>query len=319
MSAIEVRASSKTKQGNTMNIQARICFEVSRRLMRPPAERTVDYGAYNDWRRASLSGSWNGFSDSQVTGKDVLDFGCGDGQLSLFLAKEKHPRRILGIDISSAAIERAKASLANTNIADGVQIDYTLGSTRALPVPDQSFDTLLAFDCLEHVMFPGAILRDWYRVLRPGGRCLIEWFPYKGPWGPHMEALVPIPWAHVIFGEKAMFRTAEAIYDLPDFVPRHWDLDEQGNKKPNKWRGWSSFEEQNYINKLDIPTFRRLAKDAGFEIDRLELRSFGGSLIRQYVARTLMSMPVIGEYFVSSSIIELLRPKGYVQKDSGYT
>jgi len=56
-------------------------------------------------------------------------------------------------------------------------------------------DTLLAFDCLEHVMSPLPILQDWYRVLRPGGRCLIEWFPYKGPWGPHMESLIPIPWA----------------------------------------------------------------------------------------------------------------------------
>ena len=85
-------------------------------------------------------------------------------------------------------------------------------------------------------MSPESILRDWFRVLRPNGRCLIEWFPFKGPGGPHMESLIPIPWAHVIFGERAMFRAAEMIYDLPEFVPRHWDLDERGKKKPNKWR-----------------------------------------------------------------------------------
>ncbi len=124
-----------------------------------------------------------------------------------------------------------------------------------------------------------------------------------------MEALIQIPWAHVIFGQRAMFRTAEKIYDLSEFIPRHWDLDEQGNKKPNKWRAWSSFEEQGYINKLDIPTFRTLAREAGFEIARYELHSFGGSRMRQSIGRMLMNTPLIGEYFVSYVIIELLRPR----------
>ena len=123
-----------------------------------------------------------------------------------------------------------------------------------------------------------------------------------------MESLIPIPWAHVFFGEYAMFRAAEAIYDLPEFVPRHWDLDEQGNKKPNKWKAWSTFEEQDYINKLDIPRFRDLALGARFKIDRLELRSFGGSPLRKFVSKIFKDMPIVGEYFVSSAIIELRRP-----------
>jgi ubiquinone/menaquinone biosynthesis C-methylase UbiE len=277
--------------------------------MSPPTKRTVDYKKYEDWRNDSLSKSWNAFSDSHITGKDVLDFGCGDGALSLFLAKEKRPNRILGVDISAPSIERAKVSLLNSSIKDSNKASFTLGTTEQLPVPDQSFDTLLAFDCLEHVMSPEKILCDWHRVLRPGGRCLIEWFPYKGPWGPHMEALIPIPWAPVLFGERAMFRAAEKIYDLPEFVPRHWDLDEDGNKKPNKWRAWSSFEEQGYINKLDLNTFRKLAHDAGFKIARFDRHSFGGSSMRKAVGHMLMKTPVIGEYFLSFAIIELLRPE----------
>jgi len=290
-----------------MDIRTRACFALSRKWMHPPAERTVDYGAYGDWRSSSLSQSWAAFSDVHIDAKDILDFGCGDGQLSLFLAKEKRPRKMLGVDLSVAAIDRAKASLATAPWTGGIDIDFAVGSTERLPVADQSFDTLLAFDCLEHVMSPGPILREWYRVLRPGGRCLIQWFPYKGPWGPHMEALIPIPWAHVIFGEHAMFRAAEMIYDLPEFVPRHWDLDQHGYKKPNKWRAWSSFKEQGYINELDVHTFRRQACDAGFQMARLELHSFGGSHVRRKVGRMLMHVPVVGEYFVSFAIIELAR------------
>jgi len=291
-----------------MGIRTQICFALSKKLMRPPAERTIDYGAYEDWRNDSLSKSWAVFSDKNIIDKEVLDFGCGDGPLSLFLAMTKRPRRIVGVDINEVAIERAKATLIKNPPPSDVAIDFVLGSTSGLPVADQSFDTLLAFDCLEHVMSPKFILNDWYRVLRPGGRCLIEWFPYKGPWGPHMEALIPIPWAHVIFGERAMFRAAEKIYELPEFVPRHWDLDAEGKKKPNKWHAWSSFKEQGYINELDIPTFETLSREAGFEIARQELHSFGGSRARQTIGKMLMNVPFIGEYFVSYAIIELLRP-----------
>ena len=106
-----------------------------------------------------------------------------------------------------------------------------------------------------------------------------------------------------------MFRAAEAIYDLPEFVPRHWDLDEAGNKMPNKWRTWSSFEEQGFINKLDVATFLKLASDSGFQIARNELHSFSGSRIRKAIGRKLMKTPIFGEYFVSYVIIELLRPE----------
>jgi ubiquinone/menaquinone biosynthesis C-methylase UbiE len=290
-----------------MDFSARVCFELSRRFMRSPDKRTIDYNEYRDWRRDSLSKSWAAFDDTHITAKDVLDFGCGDGQLSLLLV-EKRPRRIVGVDISPSALERAETFLASTCIPAGIEVKFALGSTDALPLPDRSFDTVLAFDCLEHVMSPGHILRDWYRVLRPGGRCLIEWFPFKGPWGPHMESLIPIPWAHVIFGERAMFRTAEAIYDLPEFIPRHWDLNEDGQKKPNKWRAWSSFREQDYINQLDLATFQGLACEANFQIARFELHSFGGSPARRIISRALMRMPAVGEYFVSYVTIELLRP-----------
>lgn len=290
-----------------MDIRTALCYWLCKLLTRPPAQRTVDYEAYADWRTHSLAKSWAAFADAHITGKDVLDFGCGDGPLSFFLSTHKQPKRMVGVDISPIGIERAKTTLSTAGMAAGVDIDFLLGDTERIPVPEQSFDTLVAFDCLEHVMSPAQILRDWHRVLRPGGHCLIEWFPYKGPWGPHMEALIPIPWAHVIFGERALFRTAEKIYDDPDFIPRHWDLDDNGNKKPNKWRNWSSFEEQGYINKLDITHFKILAQQAGFQITRLDLHSFGGSPLRQNLGRMLMNLPIIGEYFVSYVTLEIAR------------
>lgn len=291
-----------------MTLRSRFCYEISRRLMKPPAERTVRYDSYTAWRTNSLSSSLDAFSDDHLIGKDVLDFGCGDGQLSIFLAGAKRPRSVVGVDLNAAAIERARANLSTLPAELSGVVRFAVGQIDRLPVPDSSIDALLAFDCLEHVMSPEQIMAEWFRVLRPGGRCLVEWYPFKGPWGPHMEALIPIPWAHVLFGERAMFRAAAMIYDHPDFVPRHWDLDEQGRKKPNKWAAWSSFREQAYVNELSLDSFIRMTESVGFLAPRLKRRSFGGSALRRLAGRSLMGLPLIGEYFVSFVEVELERP-----------
>ncbi|MEZ5532063.1 MAG: methyltransferase domain-containing protein [Steroidobacteraceae bacterium] len=291
-----------------MTLRSSLLFEISRRLLPKPVTRTVDYSAYQDWRTQSLSASWAAFEHVDLRGKRVLDFGCGDGALALFLARERAAASVVGIDLEAAAIERATAARDSTSIPPGVVVEFHVGSVNGIPVPDASIDVLVAFDCLEHVMSPSPIFQEWFRVLRPGGRCILEWFPYKGPWGPHMESLIPVPWAHILFGQRAMFRAAERIYDLPQFVPRHWDLDPGGKKKTNKWRNWSSFKEQGYINELDLKTFRQLVRSAGLKIARLDTHSFGGSYLRRTIGNSLMKLPIVGEYFVSFTTIELLRP-----------
>ena len=267
--------------------------------MPPAEERTLSYSSYDQWRHESLQSTWSSFDDHWVTGRDVLDFGCGDGQLSHYLM-DKNPRSMTGVDLEADAIERASNSDRQGSM------NFLVGDKERIPCGDSSMDTILAFDCMEHVMSPEKILCEWYRVLRPSGRCLIEWFPFKGPWGPHMESLIPVPWAHYLFGERAMFQAAAEIYDHADFVPRHWDLQDNGEKKPNKWKQWSTFEEQGYVNELDVKTFESLATKAGFQIARLQRRSFAGPPWRQAVGKTFMS--VFGEPFVMSTIIELEKP-----------
>lgn len=273
-------------------------------MMTAPDQRTAAIDAYAQWRDESLTSSWRHFEDEELLGHDVLDFGCGQGQLALHFASKGLAKSITGIDIDRAALARAQASLeAHPEFADTLR--FIEGDESGMPIPDESIDLITAFDCMEHVMDPAAILAEWARVLRPGGRALLEWFPFKGPWGPHMEALIPLPWAHVIFGEKAMFRTAATIYDDPNFQPRHWDLDEAGNKKPNKWTQWESFGEQAYVNELDLATFRRLVKSAGLTIDRFDKSGFGSGGAKKAVGDALMSLPVLGEYATSYTVIAL--------------
>lgn len=287
-------------------IRARLCFEIAKRMIEPPTASTSTGDGYLDWRTESLARSWSQFDDATVRGKDVLDFGCGAGSLSLFLAG-KGAKRVVGVDLTEALIELARKQACDRPPPASCEVEFIVGQSAGLPVRDASFDTLCAFDCVEHIMAPAPIFEDWARVLRPGGKALIEWFPFLGPWGPHMEALVPIPWAHVIFGERALFSTCEKIYAHPEYVHRSWDYDEGGALKPNKWRQWSRFAEQGYVNELRVGAFAKMVESAGFEVTRMEPHTFGSLPARSVLEPVVMRVPLLGELMTSWLIVELTR------------
>jgi ubiquinone/menaquinone biosynthesis C-methylase UbiE len=290
-----------------VGIRTKLCYSLSKwKLNRPaPAELFVDT-EYHQWRMESLSRSWARFDDDLVHDKRVLDFGCGAGQLSLFMAATRAPTSITGIDVDMVALGRARKALAAAKPEETKNCRFVDGDVKGIPFGEEAFDTILAFDCLEHVMQPAPILAEFNRVLAPGGTVVIEWFPFRGPWGPHMESLIPFPWAHVLFGERAMFAAAARLYDDPQFKPRYWDLDEQGNKRPNKWRQWSTFREQGYVNQLTMPQFKRLVSASGFELSRCDLFGIGGA--KGPVAklgRAVTKIPFLGEWLTSYGLIQL--------------
>lgn len=292
-----------------LSLRGRLCLALSRpALDRPVPDSTFAIDDYQAWRSASLAASWSRFADVDVDGRDVLDFGCGNGPLTLFLAATRRPHSITGVDLYPDAITRARAALAAMDPAPAMPVAFVVGSDSHIPLGDASMDTLLAFDCLEHVMDPAAVLAEWRRVLRPGGKVLIEWFPYAGPYGPHMEALIPIPWAHLLFGQRALFEAAERLYDDPRFQPRHWDRDDRGNKLPNKWRQWRSFAEQGYINELSERAFRTIAEASGFVVERYDRHGlFSTRPALAPLFRVAARLPLIGERLTSHILVELRR------------
>ncbi len=275
--------------------------------MQAPDERMGDMHNYAQWRGEHLAKSWGKFDDAHVQGREVIDFGSGQGNLAAYLAENKSPKKMVGVELHEPSVQAANERISQLNLPQGVHLEYITGHVDGMPLPDASFDTLLAFDCMEHVMQPRAVLLDWARVLRPGGRALLEWYPYLNPWGPHMEALIPVPWAHLIFGQRAMMRTAERIYDDPNFVPRAWDLNEDGTKAENKWRQWERFREQGYINELTTHDFTRLADEAQFDIARFERFGSWAENSKAPAGQALAKLPVVGELFTAYCIIELVR------------
>lgn len=97
-------------------------------------------------------------------GAKVLDAPCGDGEVSLALAKLGF--EVSAVDMVDELLPEARAALGGRfRVAD---------MTRSLPWPDASFDLILCVEGIEHLEDAFAFLREMHRLLKPGGILLVS-------------------------------------------------------------------------------------------------------------------------------------------------
>lgn len=103
---------------------------------------------------------------SQAQGLDVLDLASGEGYGSHLLSSVA--RSVIGVDISSAAIEHAQTTYHAANL------EYRAGSCAAIPVESGTIDLVVSFETIEHHAEHDAMMQEVLRVLRPDGLLLIS-------------------------------------------------------------------------------------------------------------------------------------------------
>ncbi|MDF7812728.1 class I SAM-dependent methyltransferase [Hymenobacter sp. YC55] len=107
----------------------------------------------------------------------ILEIGCSGGPLLQRLRSSGYTD-LTGIDVSEAGIAVAQQrGIPNVWCMDGTHLTF----------PDASFDLVVASDVLEHIEDEGQALREWARVLRPGGRLLVFVPAFQFLWGKHDE------------------------------------------------------------------------------------------------------------------------------------
>jgi len=101
----------------------------------------------------------------------ILDVGTGPGALAVEIAGRCPSCRVLGIDLAPEMLRTAAQRAADAGVGD--RVDFQVSDAAQLPLADGSIDAAVSTLSLHHWRDPPAVLRELWRVVRPGGRVLI--------------------------------------------------------------------------------------------------------------------------------------------------
>jgi demethylmenaquinone methyltransferase/2-methoxy-6-polyprenyl-1,4-benzoquinol methylase len=131
------------------------------------ANAVLSLGLDRGWRRQAVALA------TAHGPRDVLDVATGTADLALALRRARPTARVVGVDFSEAMLARGRAKAAR----QGVDVRLEVGDGTDLPYPDASFDAVTIAYGLRNFADVDAGLREFRRVLRPGGRLVVLEFP----------------------------------------------------------------------------------------------------------------------------------------------
>jgi SAM-dependent methyltransferase len=192
----------------------------------------------------------------QLQGKVVIDFGCGEGDDAIALAKNG-ARRVIGIDLREPLLERARVKAQREGLEDICQFCTEIA---------EQVDAVVSLDCFEHFSDPFSALMKMYDLLQPGGVMFASFGPtWYHPLGGHLFSV--FPWAHLIFSERALIRWRS-------------DLRSDGATRFSEVAGG--------LNQMTIARFEKMVKESPFLAEFIEtapirrLRRFHNRLTREF-------------------------------------
>ncbi len=187
-------------------------------------------------------------------GKDLLDFGCGEGTAALGIALQHKPNKVVGIDPGAKVwkcLANGQAQLGLERLPENLKFfqiepDAQLSSLG-------TFDIVYSWSVFEHLQQDWIVdrLKAIRGVLRPNGVMFLQTTPlYYSAWGAHFRTQLPVPWAHLSMQESLLFEELR--------------------------KGCASADEANFLrtqifetlNKATAPGLLRACEEAGFQIVR---------------------------------------------------
>lgn len=202
----------------------------------------------------------------------VLDFGCGIGQEAMAAALHG-AKRVFGLEIRDDFVDAARHEATIKHLADRCVFIHASRQPEDVEALYGTVDTVISLDAFEHFIDPARILDQIRRLLRPGGRLLVNFGPpWNHPYGAHARYMTKIPWVHLIFTEKTILKL-RGLY-RNDGAIRLEDI-------------------PGGLNRMTVARFLLLAANRGFKAELLRLRAVGG-------IQWLVDLPGLREFFTSA-------------------
>ncbi len=209
------------------------------------------------------------------TDKTVLDLGCGGGTLCA-LAARHGARRVVGVDLDVTGV--AERILDRYPDLRG-RIEFVQTGGDLAELGDEMFDIVTSKDSTEHFPEPESFVALMASRVKPGGELAIGFSPlWKSPKGGHIDYMTKLPWAHLIFPEKAI-------------------MAERRRFRPHE--NATRFSEiVGGLNKMTLARFRKIMAGTGFT--PLYLDTNVGDRRGMNAFRKLAEIPGMREYFTVS-------------------
>lgn len=193
-----------------------------------------------------------------ITGKTILEIGCGEGALIKYLAHKFQPRLAVGIEPLLSGEYPDKMRMAGEEY--GVNWHICEGDAIDIRFPDNSFDVVISVATFEHIADLERVLSEIKRVLKPGGIFYTEYGPiWTGIIGHHCrnwirEEVLKIPaWGHLYMDKKEMHE-----YLVKDCTKEEAD-DICGMIYDDIW-----------INRIGIKEMKSIFENSGMEVMELK-------------------------------------------------
>ena len=160
--------------------------------------KMVDGAMYNRQTRERkamtiLAVLQNFFKKTSTSGLTLLDMGSSTGIIDNFLAD--HFGQVTGVDIDEAAVEYANKSFQKNNL------NFRTADAMNLTFANNSFDVVICTQIYEHVPDAQTMIKEIFRVLKPGGICYFAAGNRLSYMEPHYRlpflSILPRPLSHL--------------------------------------------------------------------------------------------------------------------------
>jgi len=256
---------------------------------------------YFEWQLQTSDALFSRYPNFDVTGKRVLDIGCGVGGRCAYFAR-RGAAQVVGIDINADEIALARQVCAEVRPAASPIIQFLVSRENAAMPELGQFDMVFLVDAMEHVVSPPNILRLAYEYVKPGGKCCfntIGWYNYHGSHVGYM------PWLNLFFSDETILNVIRWSVSRPDYRPTAFDSD----PPIERWRGIYNLRDRpgEHLNKITISELKRLVRYTIFRSATMRIVPFGSRNPLVRLLNPLRHVPVLQEVFHSGVVVELMK------------
>ncbi|HVZ10832.1 MAG TPA: class I SAM-dependent methyltransferase [Candidatus Paceibacterota bacterium] len=152
-----------------------------------------------------------------LKGKAILDIGAGFGDFVFACLERGYDAR--GIELNAKKIAKAEIAAAQK----GISLPLVQGIAESLPFENNRFDFVNVGEVIEHVRDPRQVLKEIYRVLKPGGHVYVSVHNRFGMYDTHFHVYflgwMPRAWTHAylsILGRHKEYAKAVDFQNIRD-------------------------------------------------------------------------------------------------------